>query len=799
MRSVLFLIFAGIVSIITRPALADPQQLSGGTSGAAQSSYDLEEVTVTARRRSESAQTIPVAVTAMSAAQLEERHITTPQDLQGQVPSLSVSPYGQGRDVEMFVVRGQSTQYGAASAVVQYLAEIPLVPGSITSLQGSPGQLFDLANVQVLRGPQGTLFGRNTTGGAILLEPARPTNKYSGSLRVQFGNYSDKEIEAVVNVPVNDRLQLRFAGTFVDRGGYTRDIVSGVDYDNRHYFAGRLGVTWKPTDSVENYLMFSGSKSHTHGSGWVLSAFNIPYADGVFGANGGCAGVGFGANCSVLSDLVAAQRARGPRQIALGPQPPPLESRIEGWNLVDQLKIDLSNTVALRNILSYGALNSVSPYDGDGTPLAWANENLPLFGYTDQVRQLTEELQVQGNARSNHLTYTAGVYYEAVNTPANVTFQGINFFFDSGTSYHYDNTARAAYAQIGYDLGDATESLAGLKLTAGARYTWDRVHASGSGFSLGPNNTVTGCSNGVPVIPTNYNDCANIASQSSSAPSWTLGLDYMVAGHVLVYGKATRGYKRGGFNLFAVSPSNLTFAPEHVTTYELGFKSTFRSGDGPFTFNANVFHSDYKDIQVVAGDYNANTFASGAAVFNAAAATIKGVEVEASVTPGHGLELSANYSHLRGEYKQFSVFSAFGQFDCSGGFVVGTADLRCMPFSYLPKEQFSVTARYSLQISSDIGKVVFGATYAYTGSQIEATTNLPQYESGSYFAPFGLVNASLTWSDILKTPVEIGLFVANASNKTYRISNTGVFNTLGIASDLWGEPRMYGLRLRYHW
>lgn len=203
------------------------------------------DIIVTARRREELAQDVPVAVTVFSSALLQERHITTGQDLQGQVPSMVVGTNRQGRDVESFTIRGQGTGYFAPPSVVLYLAETPMASGKTASAQGGPGQFLDLANVQVLRGPQGTLFGRNTTGSAILFDPAMPTANLGGYVQVQAGNYRDREVEAVLNVPVSSKLQVLVAGRFVDRKGFTEDVVSGIDYGNRHYYSGRLGVLWR--------------------------------------------------------------------------------------------------------------------------------------------------------------------------------------------------------------------------------------------------------------------------------------------------------------------------------------------------------------------------------------------------------------------------------------------------------------------------------------------------------------------------------------------------------------------------
>jgi iron complex outermembrane receptor protein len=791
-----FLLLLAAAPGYAQQALSD----SGQNSPQAQEQPQLSEVVVTARRREESEQTVPVAITALSAQDLDERHITNPQDLQGQVPSLSVSPYAQSREVEMFVIRGQGTQYTAPSAVVQYMAEVPLVPGTISSVQGSPGQFLDLADIQVLRGPQGTLFGRNTTGGAILLEPARPTDQLTGDIQLQAGNYEDKEVEVVANVPVNDQLLTRFAGEFIDRAGFTRDVETGIRYDNRHIWSGRFGVTWKPTDTIDNYLMVTGSKSETNGSGWVLDEWNIPYIEGVFAPVGGCAAVGLGTGCSVLTRQQAAQHARGVRDISLGPFTPPIDTNIEGWVVADQFKINVTDKLAVRNILSYSSLNALGPFDADGSPLAWFNANLPLNGYTDQVRQLTEELQTQGSALHDNLQYTAGLYYEDVRTPGRVDLSIYDLLSHGGASYYFTSVARAVYAQTVYDFRTISESLAGLKLTAGGRYTWDSVNAAGGSFSLAPGNAIVACTNGVAVTaPTSYADCDQHGSIRSSAPSWTLGVDYPIKNSLLLFGKVTHGYKRGGFNYYAVNPDHLTYQPEYVTTYESGFKSTFKIADVPLRFNADIFYTHSTDVQITAGDYNPSTLAAGAAVFNAASANIHGVEVEGAVSPFQTLEISFNYSHLDGEYTRFSVQNPFGQFGCSGAFVVGAINLSCMPFPYLPNNQFSITARYTLALSAELGKLSVAANYAYTGQQWEVTTQLPQYEPGSYFPSFGLLNLTANWNSVFRSSFDIGFFMTNATNKTYRITNTGDFNTIGVASQMYGGPRMYGIQLRYRW
>lgn len=195
----------------------------------------------------------------------------------------------------------------------------------------------------------------------------------------------------------------------------------------------------------------------------------------------------------------------------------------------------------------------------------------------------------------------------------------------------------------------------------------------------------------------------------SSSPTWTVGLDYKVANSLLVYGKISRGYKAGGIGFRAVNASNLFYKPEFVTTYEAGVKTTTRLGsDARLLFNANLFRTDYKDIQVVAGDINLTTFASGAATYNAGRARINGVELESSLQYGI-FNLSANYSHMNARYQQFSVMSASGAIDCSGQRVVGMLKLSCVPFTQTPKNTYSIAGRVTLPVDEQLGKIVLSS------------------------------------------------------------------------------------------
>lgn len=702
---------------------------------------------------------------------------------------------GNGRSTESFAIRGQGTSYTGSSAVVNYLAEVPRISLKVSGVQTYPGDFLDVRSLQVLRGPQGTLFGRNTTGGAILIEPAKPTEGLGGYAEMQVGNYSDRQLEGVVNLPLSDTLHLRFAGRFADRDGFTKDVSSNRDYDSRHYYTGRLGLLWKPAAGIENYLLVSGVKSRTNGSGFILNAVNAPLLDALFMAAGGCAGVGLGGGCSAVTAALEVQRSRGPRSTS--PNGGVFaRTSLSNWSVIDQLGVDLTDDLKLRNIVSYSEARATTPFDGDGTkfPLYQTSANL-YPGRGDFVRQFTEEVQLQGQGFGDHLSYIVGVFYDRVRKPKGRPITNTVLFDQSGNDSSYGSSSYAAYGQATLDLDAFDDSLTGLKLTGGLRYTWD--HSSGASrlFSVRPDGSRV-CVNGNPVVGEDFSPCKLAGQLKTNAPTWTVGLDYQATRDLLFYGKVTRGYKTGGVNIAAVTTGNLTYRPEYVTTYEGGVKSSVAIGGSRLTANAAVFRTDYRNIQVATIDVAPN-FAVGSAVVNGASARVSGVELDGTLRLGRLITLSANYSHLSGKYNKFVLNNPFGQVDCSGNLQVGRIDLSCIPLNLLARNQYSASASLTMPTSEQIGEVVANATWTYIGGQFFTGTNLPELDLGAVIRHYGLLNLSLNWNRVLSSNFDLSFFMSNAANKTYRINNSIVYPSLGLASSLYGEPRFYGVRARY--
>lgn len=819
-------------SAFITPAIAQ-DAAAAATEQASLPNNVLGDIVVTAQRRSERAQDVPIVISAFSAETLQKLNINEPQDLYGNVPSLVVGTQGQGsRDVQSYSIRGQSTGFLALPSVASYLSEVPLIASISLSLQGGPGLFVDLANVQVLSGPQGTLFGRNTTGGAVLFTPQRPTERFEGYVQGSVGNYNLRSIEGALNVPIiEDKLAIRVAGAYYDRRGFTHDLVWDKWRDDQHWYTGRLGILMKPTESISNYLMVYGSRSDNNGAGYINRGFRLPSVvapcnDAVRAPNP--------ASCDVYRRQTEIANQIGPRA---NRQDVDGYAKIDTWGVINTTDLELNDELTLRNIASYQKLKSDYAADQDGTPLqGYQNSqsaNFPDFpvpglsdefgiapnGYTnavnaggprDYLEQLTEELQLQGKMLDGHLNFTVGGFY--INTkPAGLwRAAAVQFCAPQNTGdtvacpgsrvrIGVTNRSKAVYSQATLDFGAFSEALESLRLTAGYRYTWDTVQGfSGSGTPLANGTFRCGIGGTQPTLE----DCEYDAKLKTSAPTWTAGLDYRPVRNLMLYGKVTRGYKAGGFNTTAVNEQFQTFQPEKLTSYEVGFKSDWRLGSVPGRLNVTYYYSDYSNIQRPGTDFNPVTFAGGAKIL-AAKATIQGFEAEASFRPFPGLEIGGTVSHTDADYKEFSYTSLFGDFSCvpGGGFARvgpgGAVDARCMPFQFVTPWIYNIRANAEIPIAPHMGDLNFLVSYSHFAPQATAPAGDPSFEPGSVLEAYGLLNASLDWRNVAESGFDVGVFVNNATNKLYRVGNSNSYNGLGIFSSLYGEPRMYGVKLRY--
>ncbi len=720
----------------------------------------LETVTVTARRTAESEQRVPVALTAFDQAALDQNRVETLYDLMDYVPSATVSGY-QNRDQQWITIRGQGETglytgggVGGGPAVVGYLSEVPVwISG--------PGIYYDLSSVQVLEGPQGTLFGRNTTGGAVLFEPRQPTHDLQGYTQETVGSYGRIEAQGAVNIPLADDLSARFAGQVGSRSGFTNDVIKDVLYDNQNFGAARIGLLYQPTSNFENYFLANYASWKNNGPGEILIAVNpalqpkaVPY--------------------------LLAQEARGVRSTELGVSE--LDQGVD-LDLINKTKYTFNDDLTLRNILSYSSHRTRKAEDEDGTPLviidslgSWDN------AWNVNLATLTEELQLKGSALDRVVDWQTGAYYENTQSPEFQNFtQQFGTFFNHTPSKEYDHSD-ALYAHVIANLDSWTK---GLQFSAGGRYTWDYV-----GFDLQDFGGVAPTSGPEPMptdfclIPksTGLADCQKDAHGTDSGASYDFALNYQATPSTMIYVTTREGYKRGGFNMIAAElgdTSAFAYKPEFVNDVEIGIKSDWSLFGMPVRSNVALYDSRYRDAQVLASALVAGTV-QGITV-NAARATIRGVELQSTLLPSTNFKLNLTYSYMDAYYNNY--ITPLG------------ANLTDTPYPYAPRTKVAGGASYRLPVAPTTD-LWFSATYTYQSS-IFVGLSPGVFSPAATIPSYGLLNLRLDWNHVLGSRADIGLWMTNVTDKVYETTVEDLYNALGTSVATFGEPRMLGATIRY--
>ena len=716
----------------------------------------IEEIVVVARRREESIQIVPVAVTAVSGAVLKARGILNSADVQAIAPGLTISP-AVTRETSNFTMRGQGELFGAGNpAVVSYFNEVPVIGGGASSLQ-----LFDLASVQVLRGPQGTLFGRNTTGGAVLFEPNKPTDLLEGSLAARTGNFDYRELTAVVNVPVTEWLAVRVAGNLLRRGGYTKNLSgTGPDFDKRDSERLRVSVLMRPSDEIENLFIYRTERKRDSTPGTILTAFDP--AGLVAGLYGPATRPFLG---TTFAEEFAKQQALGPRKKFTAVD---TSGKLTSYDLQDHLTVD-TGPVTLKAIISYGKTHSRSTGDTDGIVLPVIDNVAP---FQNQER-FTGELQARGILFGGRLDWVVGLYHERFDygPNRNINFLLYNPFIPSTVASNprvaegeSNDRSKAAYGQIGFKLTDQ------LTVDVGARYTIDdRTFTDITYFGPNPAIPAGRCSaGGTPNPPSN---CAVTFSGRFKKLTWNADLNYRPTPDILLYLATRRGYKSGGNNLFAIPPAPATFGPETITDVELGTKIDWRTGGVRGRFNLAAYYADYKDMQ------QAVSFGLSQAVVNVGeGATIKGFEAEASISPVAGLN--------------FSGFLTF----TDAGFKSGAR--KGVLFNNTPKWTYRLDATYTLPVADNIGDIrLIGSLNGRSSYAISPVSNV---EPNTILDGYTLYDARIEWNRIVGSSFGLAVFGRNLANKTLIVgSGVHAFRSLGFQTAYFNEPRTYGVELTF--
>ena len=793
--------YAVSVAAATALGLAGSAHAQNASAGDTGQTVPLSEVIVTAQRVQERAQDVPISMTVLDQGQISTRGITTTSDLALAVPSMSVDN-SWGDEASSFSIRGFQQALQTTPSVAVYFADA-VVPhgGNVGEPTGSgvaPGTMFDLQNLEVLKGPQGTLFGDNTDGGAVLLVPRKPTSDFGGYVEGSYGNFGMNGVQAVLNIPISDSLRVRLGVNHGERDGY-QDNISGVGpgrFANQDFTAVRLSVDADLTNSIENYTVASYNLSINNGT--------LPQ---LFACNSNPATVG----PTLCAPQLAYQQSQGPYAVAN--QMPDPESYLKQYQVVNSTTWNASDYLTVKNIANYGELITVydsSLFGAFTLPSPYGNIQLfssnsdpsalgPNGDSTDQYTW-SDELQLRGTL--NQFTWQGGGYIEGSGPLGEPTgSQSANFlsctdvatFSCSGAGLVDRNLSRvhftdhAVYGQGTYTLTPQ------LKLTGGMRYTWDTttatIHQTDYAYSpLLPNMpALTFCAS--PLLPPSAlaTGCTQNFTQDSSAPTWLLDLDYTPTQNLLVFAKYARGYRQGSVATFVNDPYHL-YGPEHVNDYEVGEKLTF-PGVVPGSFDVTAFYDDFTDEQLLAG-FNPTSTSGGqpeSGIVNAGKSRIWGLEVESTVEPVHHLFFSLSYAYLNTDLLSETIGAP------PAGYVVEYPAVPGGPLPFSPKSKVSAAVNYQLPLPDNVGQVALGADYTYTSAMLTNATAAPY----DFVPSYGLLGANLNWEHVMGSRFDVEFFGTNLANKVYYNNLTQLYNAVfGIAAVYLGEPRMYGVRVR---
>jgi iron complex outermembrane receptor protein len=782
------------------PALTPAASTSASRSGVAAlpvrtSTGATDDIVVTARRREENVQSVPVAITAFSQRSLERRGISDPYSLDKAVPGLTTTSTSGAGNLPSFSIRGRGTFFGAASGSVEtYFADVPLSsPFETPSL---PPQFFDLQSLQVLKGPQGTLFGRNSTGGAVLFVPQAPTDEIGGYIRVQGGTYDDLQVEGAVNLPFSDKVMLRVAGYEWHRKGYTRTLGGAVDgagtvlsperIDNQDVTEARATLLLKPTENFTNSTIFTYHTDKDRGS---------PQAIFLKGPGGVPIPItGPAASPRVIDTDVNMRRTPS-----------------NTWAVINTTTYDLTDNLTLKNIVAHihAAGLSDNPADPDGTAAAAVDTAGPprlLHNF-----QTTEELQLQGHAFDNKIDYIVGGLLDLTRQPGSngdINIYTLSYPASGPTvPLGYDEqfrqsryTSKSAFGSITWHITDK------LSATGGVRRIYDSVSERTLEYVTNPPDVTANPS----LVPGGY----NTLSHKWKGWSYNGSIEYHPASGTMVYGGYRRGYKRGGFNARPPSPDQAIFNPETVDDYYIGLKQDLDPVGVRGHINIEGFYDIYHGAQrtyLTFVDYN-NVEALATVVNNAEKTTYRGFDMDfvAEATPW--LELSGNYTFVDAYYNKYTDNSVTDPAELAALGNPSTS-LAMNPPGLVSKHKMSVTARFH-KVLSDGSEIALAPSLSYQSRYFINDQSVRQPNSSALLflgganlnsKAFGtdivqgykLVDFRVEWNKVRGSNIDLAINGNNVLNKTYKTGGAGIY-VFGFESVSFGPPRMFTAEARIH-
>ena len=717
----------------------------------------LEEVVVTAQKREQSMQDVGISVTAMTGENMSALGISGSADIARFTPNLNITNItGEGNQPAIFL-RGiglNDFNTNNAGPIGMYVDEVIVSPPSAQAFA-----LFDAARVEVLRGPQGTLYGRNTTGGAINVISNKPTEEFEASMLARYGNYNASKLEAAISGPLGESLGGRLAVVSNQSDGYIDDVGTGEEYNETNNYALRGLLQWDASDSVSALFNVHYGKNDTDAPRYIhygtfdANTFNPEF--GIF--EGQCNSANISRQAPHCVSLLGYQDGTGDDRKGEWSNDGKLDFDVLGGSA--KIDWDINDSLSLVSITAYDEVDKIHAEDSDSGPDNWLEVT---FGTDSET--FSQEFRLVGNTEDSD--WLLGFFYldEELNQDQTADIGRdlrplLGFDPDLGIlfsrhQHQQDTTTWAVYGQWEYQFNEQWSGTGGLRYTQEDRDFTADVSLDEPGFSI-------------PVVAFEDDiDNDNISGR--------LALNYFPNEDWMFYGSLTTGFKSGGFpGVFGFSEAEYqSYDPEEVTAYELGFKSTL--AEGLVQLNGAAFFYDYEDMQVF--QVIEGGAVPGLKLTNAGESEIYGGELELIAQPTEGLYLMLGVGYTHSEFKELDLGD-------------GT-DLAGNSLANAPEWNANGLARYDWQLENGSGLYV-QADFTYSDDYFFDVFNNAYTSQDAYTlwgARAGWVSASGDW--------ELALWSQNLTDEDYLSTGIDLSADFGLVQMIPSRPRTYGLELK---
>ena len=714
---------------------------------ATQSYAQLEEIVVTAQHREQNLQEVPVSVTALSSQDLEEAQIFGAAEIAYKVPGMAYAEFSPGQAIiSMRGISSADDGAGMDNSVVMFLDGVYI--GRLANINF---EMFDLERIEVLRGPQGTLFGRNAIGGAINVTTSKPTDELSIKAEVSAGNEGHLRYQGLVSGPLTENLSGKISYSHREHDGYVDNVILNKDQQD------------EDNDNVRGQLMWN-----TQNSSWLLTGDYMEDDREDMGRVPIVAGND--------PDTVALwNEIAGDYGKVAAPVDGASYREASGISLQGDIQFDRGTFTTIT-----AARNAETDWQMASIGVPWANGVEVIDDIAEDIDTFSQEFRWTSSIDGS-FNYVAGLFFLQEETDRTEQFW-VQAPAGPGGSYlevgneiaaqENETTSYAAYFQGDWDFAEA------WTLTVGARYTYDEKETESTSVNCGNNQDVPGFEDypacdgvggSLRIIAQTFNVKAE-DDWSDFSPK--ASLQWRQTDDVMWFATVAKGFKSGGFGGAPGTPEQATTPVDEETAwnYELGMKGDFF--DNSLRFNATAFYTDYEDLQIVRfGPTEANPEFGSFITDNIGSAEIYGVEMEATWYPTENLMLYANYAYLDTEVDDLVIAGAGGDVDVSG------SDLR-----QAPENKGSLTASYDVPLNSG-ANLNFRVDYTYVDEQIN-----DYLQQKTVIEEMSLVDARASWTSS-DGNWKFALWGKNLTEDEY-ISHSYVIGP-GVIG-VWGAPRTYG-------